>query len=114
MLSARVLTMAGATIRIDLIEGTPHGPRTIEKSNWTGKAFDFARVDWLKMKSRPDSDGPRCDQPGQSIAATSSAAVMPRRMLRSAARNVSGSRANHSAVRSSGSTRSTSSMPARW
>jgi predicted GIY-YIG superfamily endonuclease len=50
--------MAGATIRIYLIEGTPLGPRTIEKSNWTGKAFDFARVDWPKMKVRTDFSRP--------------------------------------------------------
>ena len=52
--------MAGATIRIYLIEGTPLGPRTIEKSNWTGKALDFARVDWPKMKPAPSSRAGGC------------------------------------------------------
>ena len=50
--------MPGATIRIYLIEGTPLGPRTIEKSNWTGKTLDFARVDWPKMKARTDFGRP--------------------------------------------------------
>jgi predicted GIY-YIG superfamily endonuclease len=48
------LVMPGSTIRIYLVEGTPLGPRTIEKSNWTGKAFDFARLDWPKMRTRLD------------------------------------------------------------
>src|SRR5262245_15278885 len=50
--------MAGSTIRIYLTEGTPLGPRIIEKSNWTGKALDLARVDWPKMRARPDFSRP--------------------------------------------------------
>lgn len=50
--------MRGATIRIFLIDGTPLGPRTIEKSNWTGKALDFARGDWPRLKARTESSRP--------------------------------------------------------
>jgi hypothetical protein len=38
--------MAGVTIKVFLADGTPLGLRVIEKSNWTGRGFDFARADW--------------------------------------------------------------------
>ena len=50
--------MAGATIKIFLADGTPLGLRLIEKSNWTGRGFDFARSDWPKVKSREDFSRP--------------------------------------------------------
>ena len=46
--------MAGATIKIYLADGTPLGLRVIEKSNWTGRGFDFARADWPKVRARDD------------------------------------------------------------
>jgi hypothetical protein len=46
--------MAGATIKIFLADGTPLGLRVIEKSNWTGRGFDFARADWPKVRLRDD------------------------------------------------------------
>ena len=46
--------MAGATIKLFLVDGTPLGPRVIEKSNWTGRAFDFARPDWPAVRARDD------------------------------------------------------------
>ncbi len=50
--------MAGATIKIFLAEGTPLGLRVIEKSNWTGRGFDFARADWPKVRAREDFGKP--------------------------------------------------------
>jgi hypothetical protein len=46
--------MAGATIKIFLADGTPLGLRVIEKSNWTGRGFDFARAEWPKVRLRDD------------------------------------------------------------
>lgn len=43
-----------ATIRILLADGTPEGLRVIEKSNWTGRGFDFKRADWSRVRERPD------------------------------------------------------------
>lgn len=50
--------MAGATIRIFLVDGTPLGPRTLEKSNWYGRALDFPRVEWPRVKGRPELSRP--------------------------------------------------------
>jgi hypothetical protein len=46
--------MAGATIKIFLADGTPLGLRVIEKSNWTGRGFDFARAEWPNVRLRDD------------------------------------------------------------
>lgn len=43
-----------ATIRILLADGTPEGLRIIEKSNWTGRGFDFKRADWPRVRLRAD------------------------------------------------------------
>ncbi len=48
------MRVAGATIRIFLADGTPLGIRVLEKSNWTGRGFDFARKDWLRARVRED------------------------------------------------------------
>lgn len=45
-------------IRIFLADGTPEGLRIIEKSNWTGRGFDFARADWTKVRGRADFSRP--------------------------------------------------------
>ena len=50
--------MGGATIKMFLADGTPAGLRIIEKSNWTGRALDFARADWPKVKAREDFGRP--------------------------------------------------------
>jgi hypothetical protein len=50
--------MAGVTIRIFLADGTPLGLRVIEKSNWTGRGFDFARTDWPRVRARDDFGRP--------------------------------------------------------
>lgn len=50
--------MPGATIKIFLADGTPLGLRIIEKSNWTGRGFDFARADWPKVRLRDDFGRP--------------------------------------------------------
>jgi predicted GIY-YIG superfamily endonuclease len=50
--------MAGATIKIYLADGTPLGLRVLEKSNWTGKGYDFARVEWPKVRLRADFGRP--------------------------------------------------------
>jgi hypothetical protein len=47
--------MAGATIKIFLADGTPLGLRALEKSNWTGRGFDFARADWPKVRTRDEA-----------------------------------------------------------
>jgi len=47
-----------STIRIFLADGTPEGLRIIEKSNWSGRGFDFARADWTKVRTRPDFGKP--------------------------------------------------------
>lgn len=46
--------MGAATIRIFLADGTPHGIRVVEKSNWTGRAVEFSRIDWPRARSRAD------------------------------------------------------------
>lgn len=50
--------MAGSTIKLFLVDGTPLGPRVIEKSNWSGRGFDFARLDWPTVRSRDDFSKP--------------------------------------------------------
>lgn len=45
-------------IRIFLADGTPEGLRIIEKSNWTGRGFDFARADWTRVRTRADFGKP--------------------------------------------------------
>src|SRR4051794_3778978 len=50
--------MAGATIRIFLADGTPLGLRILEKSNWTGRGFDFARIEWTRVRTRDDFSKP--------------------------------------------------------
>lgn len=46
--------MAGATIKIFLADGTPLGLRVLEKSNWTGRGFDFARLtSWRRIHCDP-------------------------------------------------------------
>jgi len=50
--------MAGATIKIFLADGTPLGLRILEKTNWTGRGFDFARADWPKVRVRDDFGRP--------------------------------------------------------
>jgi hypothetical protein len=46
--------VAGATIKVFLADGTPLGLRVIEKSNWTGRGFDFARPEWTTVRARED------------------------------------------------------------
>ena len=50
--------MGAATIRIFLADGTPLGIRVVEKSNWTGRAIDFARADWGRARTREDFGKP--------------------------------------------------------
>lgn len=50
--------MPGAAIRRFLADGTPLGLQIIEKSNWTGRGFDFARTDWAKARARDDFGKP--------------------------------------------------------
>ena len=50
--------MPGVTIKVFLADGTPLGLRIIEKSNWTGRGFDFARADWPKVRTRDDFGRP--------------------------------------------------------
>ena len=50
--------MSGVTIRIFLADGKPTGLRVLEKSNWTGRGLDFARVEWPTVRTRADFDRP--------------------------------------------------------
>ncbi len=50
--------MQGVTIRLFLIDGTSHGPRVVERSNWTGRGYDFARPDWPTVRVREDFERP--------------------------------------------------------
>lgn len=56
--TATLCGMGAATIRIFLADGTPLGIRLIEKSNWTGRGFDFARADWARARAREDFGKP--------------------------------------------------------
>lgn len=51
-------SMTGMTIRTFLADGTPLGLRITEKSNWTGRGFDFARTDWPRARVRDDFGKP--------------------------------------------------------
>lgn len=44
----------GASIRIFLVDGTPHGPRVVERAGWTGSCLAFARADYSQTRSRPE------------------------------------------------------------
>lgn len=46
--------MGAATIRIFLADGTPHGIRILDKSNWTGRGVEFSRLDWPRARLRDD------------------------------------------------------------
>lgn len=50
--------MLGSTIKIFLADGTPLGLRVIEKSNWSGRGFDFARADWPRVRPRDEFGHP--------------------------------------------------------
>lgn len=50
--------MGAATIRIFLADGTPHGIRILDKSNWTGRGVEFSRIDWPRARVRPDFGKP--------------------------------------------------------
>ena len=50
--------MAGATIKVFLADGTPLGLRILEKTNWTGRGFDFSRADWPRVRVRDDFGRP--------------------------------------------------------
>ncbi len=50
--------MGAATIRVFLADGTPHGIRVVDKTNWTGRGVEFARVDWPRARTRDDFGRP--------------------------------------------------------
>jgi len=62
----------GVTIRLFLVDGTPHGLRLVERASWTGVMLAFSRADYAAARQRvefartgayvlvgPDPDGPR-------------------------------------------------------
>lgn len=49
---------APSTIRILLADGLPGGLRILEKSNWTGRAFDFPRASWPEVRLRQEFGRP--------------------------------------------------------
>lgn len=42
----------GASIRIFLVDGTPHGLRVVERAGWTGSCLAFARADYAQARAR--------------------------------------------------------------
>jgi hypothetical protein len=44
----------GASIRIFLVDGTPHGLRVVERAGWTGSCLAFARADFAQARVRPE------------------------------------------------------------
>jgi hypothetical protein len=47
-------TARGASIRIFLVDGKPHGLRLVERPGWTGSCLAFARADYPRARSRPE------------------------------------------------------------
>ncbi len=48
----------GASIRIFLVDGVPEGIRIATKSNWTGRALMSSRVDYPRLRRRPELSSP--------------------------------------------------------
>ena len=46
--------MAGRSVRLFLVDGTPQGMRTAEVGNWTGLALVCPRTDLARLGSRPE------------------------------------------------------------
>lgn len=46
--------MAGVTIRIFLVDGTPQGLRLLERMGWTGSFLAFARADYPSARKRDE------------------------------------------------------------
>lgn len=46
--------MAGRSVRLFLIDGTPQGMRTAEVGNWTGLALVCPRTDLVRLSQRPE------------------------------------------------------------
>jgi hypothetical protein len=44
----------GSSIRIFLVDGTPDGVRTLDKSNWTGRGIVCPRSRFPDAKARPE------------------------------------------------------------
>lgn len=50
--------MAGKTITQFLVDGSPIGIKTIELSNWIGKALQIPRAKLKEAKNRPEMSQP--------------------------------------------------------
>ena len=46
--------MAGRSVRLFLVDGTPQGMRTAEVGNWTGLAVVCPRTDLVRLAMRPE------------------------------------------------------------
>ncbi|MGX4738337.1 GIY-YIG nuclease family protein [Kitasatospora griseola] len=44
----------GVTVRIFLIDGTPQGLRTVDRTGWTGTCLTFARPGYAEARQRPE------------------------------------------------------------
>jgi hypothetical protein len=44
----------GASILIFLVDGTPQGPRLVQRPSWTGSFLAFARADYSQARKRPE------------------------------------------------------------
>lgn len=44
----------GASVRIFLVDGTPSGPRIVEKIGWTGHALMCSRAQYSSIRGRPE------------------------------------------------------------
>lgn len=51
-----VLKQRGCSIRIFLVDGTPDGVRTVDKSNWSGRAIVCPRSRFKEAKARAEFD----------------------------------------------------------
>lgn len=46
--------LRGASISIFLVDGTPQGPRLVQRPSWTGSFLAFARADYSQARKRPE------------------------------------------------------------
>jgi Domain of unknown function (DUF4357) len=74
------------SLRIFVADGDPDGLRTIERSNWNGKALIFPRAIYSRVRNRPEFEqpgvylllGPRTDGDGEMLYVGEGDPVKPR------------------------------------
>jgi len=48
----------GVKITLFLADGRPDGLRVVDQANWSGRGYDFARADWLKVRGEDELGKP--------------------------------------------------------